>query len=116
MVLLGGVIFHFCDSTSLEKVAKMPPKGFVVQNKCATSRLQCSNSNARGNTWPINSRERTLLNVVVERWVVSGRLHLLQCLCGDRRMQTIDLEKHHVKIFVRTTHGLLRSLPHGTNA
>eukprot|EP01052_Picozoa_sp_SAG31_P072658 SAG31_NODE_31646_length_365_cov_22.308271_1_plen_39_part_01 len=39
MVLLGGAIFHFCDPTSLEKVAKMPPKGFVVQNKCATSRL-----------------------------------------------------------------------------
>eukprot|EP01052_Picozoa_sp_SAG31_P060445 SAG31_NODE_19621_length_596_cov_2.567404_1_plen_57_part_10 len=27
MVLLGGVIFHFCDPTSLEQVAKMLPKG-----------------------------------------------------------------------------------------
>eukprot|EP01052_Picozoa_sp_SAG31_P013237 SAG31_NODE_792_length_12047_cov_14.428607_10_plen_85_part_00 len=47
----------------------MPPKGFAVQNKCATSWLQCPNSNSRGKTWPTNTRERTLLNVVVERWL-----------------------------------------------
>eukprot|EP01052_Picozoa_sp_SAG31_P067674 SAG31_NODE_26463_length_441_cov_4.754386_2_plen_75_part_01 len=29
--------FYFCDPTSLEKVLKMPPKGFVVQAKCARS-------------------------------------------------------------------------------
>ena len=69
MVLVGGTIFHFCDPTSLEKVAKMPPKGFVVQKQCATSRVQCPNSNSRGKTWPKNSRESTMLNVVVERWL-----------------------------------------------
>ena len=58
----------FCDPTSLEKVAKMPPKGFVVPKQSATSWVQCPNSNSRGKIWPINTRESTLLNVVVERW------------------------------------------------
>eukprot|EP01052_Picozoa_sp_SAG31_P009647 SAG31_NODE_511_length_14722_cov_14.770499_13_plen_82_part_00 len=69
MVLVGGAIFRFCDPTSLEKVVKKPPKGYVVQKKRAMSRLQCPNSNLRGETWPINTRESTMLNVVVERWL-----------------------------------------------
>eukprot|EP01052_Picozoa_sp_SAG31_P036555 SAG31_NODE_4583_length_3118_cov_2.039086_2_plen_96_part_00 len=69
MVLVGGAIFHFCDPTPLEKVAKIPPKGFVVQKQCATLRLQCPNSSSRGETWPINTRESTMLDVVVERWL-----------------------------------------------
>eukprot|EP01052_Picozoa_sp_SAG31_P027305 SAG31_NODE_2543_length_5534_cov_9.026311_8_plen_165_part_00 len=58
--------FHFCDPTPLEKVAKMPPTGFVVPKKCVISRLQCPNSNSRCKTWPINTRESFLLNVVEE--------------------------------------------------
>eukprot|EP01052_Picozoa_sp_SAG31_P021183 SAG31_NODE_1625_length_7716_cov_23.849941_9_plen_57_part_00 len=38
MVLVGGAIFHFCDPTSLEKVAKIHTKGFVVQKQCAFGR------------------------------------------------------------------------------
>eukprot|EP01052_Picozoa_sp_SAG31_P037792 SAG31_NODE_4937_length_2850_cov_1.979644_1_plen_34_part_10 len=33
------IILHFCDPTSLEKVAKMSPNAFVEQKQCDTSRL-----------------------------------------------------------------------------
>eukprot|EP01052_Picozoa_sp_SAG31_P064665 SAG31_NODE_23509_length_502_cov_45.913151_1_plen_83_part_01 len=83
MVLVGGAIFHFWDPTSLEKVAKMPSKEFVVQIKCATSRLQYPNSNLRGKTWPNDTRESTLLNVVVERWLGHESISLYMCLIGQ---------------------------------
>eukprot|EP01052_Picozoa_sp_SAG31_P000767 SAG31_NODE_22_length_33849_cov_13.713096_15_plen_198_part_00 len=103
MVLVwGAIFFHFCDPTSLEKVAKMPPKGFVVQNKCATSRLQCPNFNSRGKTWPIDARESTLLNVVVERWPATYLVHKstkIRQMCSH--MSSVGfrlLEKNSLKV------------------
>eukprot|EP01052_Picozoa_sp_SAG31_P062522 SAG31_NODE_21497_length_548_cov_0.750557_1_plen_97_part_01 len=42
-------LFRFCDPTSLEKVAKLPPEGFLMQKKCAISWLRCPNPTLRGN-------------------------------------------------------------------
>eukprot|EP01052_Picozoa_sp_SAG31_P002036 SAG31_NODE_68_length_28153_cov_23.647717_18_plen_140_part_00 len=92
MVLVGSVIFHFCDPTSLGKVVKMPPKGFVVQNKSATLRFQCLNSNSRGNTWLVNTRESTMLNVVVERWL--GMLYTWRRL-PDKAVYAAGLVRRH---------------------